>query len=71
MMRRTPKRFISAAAKGPIRPYINRLIETANEIVARDQPNSFSSGTIRMLGTERTPAATMSATKVTAKTTHA
>ena len=60
-----------AAANGPIAPYSNRLIPIAKEIVARDQWNSCSSGTIRMPGVARTPAVTTTATKVTAATTQA
>jgi len=39
---------------------------TAKEIVARDQWNSCSSGTIRTLGVARTPAVTTTTRKVTA-----
>ncbi len=39
---------------------------SANEIVARDQWNSSSSGTISTPGVARTPAVTITATKVTA-----
>jgi hypothetical protein len=38
--RRTPKRSINPPAKGANRPKSMRLIETAIEMVARDQPNS-------------------------------
>ena len=48
-----------------------RLTETAREIVARDQPNSSSSGTISKPGVERVPDAARRVTKVTAKTTQA
>jgi len=68
---RSPKRSIRAAAKGPVRPNRMRLIETATEMMARFQPNSFCSGTIRTLGVARNPAAPISATNVTAATTHA
>ncbi len=68
---RTPKRSMSAAAKGPIRPKRTRLMETAKEIVAADQPNSCSRGTIRTPGVERKPAAPRSARKVTPATTQA
>ena len=39
--------------------------------VARDQPNSFSSGTTRMPGVERTPAATSIVPNATAATIQA
>ena len=70
MVVRTPRRSMKAAANGPISPYRIRLIATANEMVARDQPNSCSTGTIRMLGMERMPAATSSVTKVIPATYH-
>jgi hypothetical protein len=38
--RRTPKRSIKPPANGAKRPNSMRLMETAMEIVARDQPNS-------------------------------
>ncbi len=57
-----------AAANGPMQPYRMRLIEIANAIVARDQWNSCSSGTIRMPGVERTPAPVSSTTQVTPMT---
>ena len=47
------------------------LMATAAEITARLQPNSASSGTIRMPGVARMPAVTSSTTKVTAATTQA
>jgi hypothetical protein len=71
MVRRTPRRSISAAAKGPISPYSTRFTEMASEMVARDQPNSPSSGTISTPGVARMPADTSSTAKVTAATTHA
>jgi hypothetical protein len=42
------------------------LTPTANEIVARDQWNSPSSGTINTPGVARTPAVTTIAAKLTA-----
>ena len=68
MTRRIPKRSIRAAANGPHRPYRNRLIETANEIVTRFQPNSCSSGTISTPGVERMPADASNVRNVTAAT---
>ena len=46
-------------------------LETAKEMVMRDQPNSRSSGTIRMPGVDRTAALMISARKATAATTQA
>jgi hypothetical protein len=69
--RRTPKRSMSAAENGAVRPKSRRPIETATEIVARDQPNSFCSGTIRTLGVARKPAVVISVTNVTATISHA
>ena len=69
--RRTPKRSIRPPAKGAKRPKKSRLIETASEIVARDQPNSCSRGTIRVLGVERNPEAARMVSQVTAATIHA
>ena len=66
---RTPMRSISAAPNGPVTPYINRLIETASEMVARLQPKSFSIGTISTPGAARNPAATSSTKKVRPATT--
>ena len=57
-----PNRSISAAANGEIRPYSSRLIDTADEIVACDQPNSSCSGSISTPGTDRKPAAPISVT---------
>ena len=48
-----------------------RLIETATEITARFQPNSFWRGTINTLGVARKPAAPIKAMNVTAATIHA
>jgi hypothetical protein len=57
--------------KGPIAPNSNRLIPRAKEIVARDQWNSFSSGTISTPDVERTPAAMTVTAKQTATMTQA
>ncbi len=62
---------MSAAANGPVRPNRIRLIETATEMTARFQPNSFWRGTINTLGVARKPAAPISAMNVTAATIHA
>ena len=70
-VRRTPNRSISAAANGPIAPYSSTLTPTANEIVARDQWNSCSSGTISTPGAARTPAVSTTMTKVIAATIQA
>ena len=66
-----PKRSISAAANGAVRPNSSRLTETASEMVPRDQPNSSCSGSISAPGVARKPAAPMSATKATAATSQA
>ena len=68
---RMPKRFMSAAANGPVNPNKRRLMKTAKEMTARFQPNSCSSGTISTPGVARNPAAPMRATNVTAATIHA
>ena len=68
---RRPNRSISAAANGPVSPNRIRLIDTATEITARFQPNSFWSGTIRTLGVARKPAAPIRAMNVTAAMIHA
>ncbi len=69
--RRMPKRSISAAANGAVRPYSARLTETAAPIVPRDQSNSSCSGSMSRPGSERKAAAPMIVTKVTAATNHA
>src|SRR6202011_2316396 len=69
IVRRTPKRSIAAAAKGPTKPVSKMLTPTAKEIVARDQWNSFSSGTDSTPGAARMAAETSNAVKVTATTT--
>ena len=68
---RMPQRSIIAAANGPTNPNRTRLIDTASEMVARDQPNSPSSGTIKTAGVERMPDAASRVMKVTAKTIQA
>jgi hypothetical protein len=70
-VRRMPKRCITAAAKGPAAPYRTMLIEIAAEIVVRLQPKACSSGTMRTLGLERTPAATSRVKKIAPTTIHA
>jgi hypothetical protein len=69
--RRMPSRSMSAAANGDITPYSTRLIDTAAEIVPRDQPNSSCSGSIRTLGTARNPAAPISVMNAPTATNHA
>jgi hypothetical protein len=71
IIRRTPKDSIIAAANGPIRPYSRMLTPTANEIVARDQPNSASSGKRSRPGLARIAPATSKTTNVTAATVQA
>ena len=58
------------AANGPISPNSAMLMATAPEMTARFQPNSLSSGTIRMPGVARMPAVTSRTVNVTAATTH-
>ena len=69
--RRTPNRSISAAEKGAISPKSTRLIEIASETWSTRQPNSSSSGAIRMVGVARTPDAISSATNAAAATIQA
>ena len=66
-----PRRSITEAAKGPIKPNSAMLIATAAEIAARLQPNSLSSGTIMMLGVARIPAVTSRIPKVSNAMNHA
>ncbi len=68
MVRRMPNRSMNEAANGPIRPYSMRLTAIANEMVARDQWNSVSSGTSSTPGVERTPAPISRVRKVTPTT---
>ena len=65
---RMPKRSISAAANGAIRPYRIRLMLTALDIRVRGQPNSSSSGTIKTPGAARKPAAPTRAMNATTAT---
>ncbi len=44
--RRRPKRFMNAAANGPMKPKRRRRSASAKEMSAVCQPNSFCSGTI-------------------------
>ena len=69
--RRTPNRSINPPAKGANRPKSKRLIETATEMVAVDQPNSCSRGTMSVDGVDRKPAAARSVIHVTTATTQA
>jgi hypothetical protein len=69
--RRTPKRFMNAAANGPESPNSSRLIETATEMTARLQPNSCSSGTMSTPGVERMPDAASRVKNVTPNTIQA
>ena len=61
---RRPNEFISAAAKGPVRPYRKIPMPAASEIDARSQPNAFSSGRISTPGAARRPAAAKRARKM-------
>ena len=69
--RRRPYFACRAAANGPMKPNSSRLMLTAMPTVARLHPNSSRSGSIRMPGVDRKPAAPSSVTKDAAKTTHA
>jgi hypothetical protein len=54
-----------------MKPNRIRLMLTAVPTVARLQPNSSRSGSMRMPGVDRKPAAPSSVTNAAAKTTHA
>jgi hypothetical protein len=69
--RRSPRRSIKEAAKGPMQQKRAMLIAIAKEMEAFDQPNSFSSGIISTPGVARIPAVTSSTRKVEAATIHA
>ncbi len=69
--RRMPKRSISAAANGAVSPYSTRFTETAAEMLARDQPKSSCSGSIRIDGAARKLAAPTRARKATTATNQA
>ncbi len=66
-----PKRSISAAANGEIRPNSTMLTETARLIVPCDQPYSMCSGSMSTPGTLRNAADPTRVTNVTGATTHA
>lgn len=68
---RMPKRSMSAAANGAVRPYRSRFTLTARDMMLVDQPNSSLSGTMSAPGAARNPAAASSATNATAATSHA
>ena len=69
MTRRTPKRFMKAAANGPNKPNSRMRSASADEIWASSQPNSCSSGTIITPGVPMAAAVTKSVRNVTATTT--
>src|SRR5436190_7895982 len=66
-----PNFSMRAAANGAVNPKRTRLIDTAVEMVAVDQPNSSCSGWIRTPGVARKPAAPTSATNATTATDQA
>ncbi len=66
---RTPKRFIRAAANGPIMPKSTRRMASAVEISAFDQPNSFSNGWIITPAVPSEPAVASIVRKVVNATT--
>ena len=65
---RTPKRLCRAAAKGAINPNRMKRIDSAEDISAVVQPNSFFSGTIKTPGAPTVPAVIKAVRKVTATT---
>ncbi len=67
--RRTPKRFMKAAANGPNKPNSMMRSASAEEICASLQPNSCSSGTISTPGVPIAAAVTNSVKNVTATIT--
>ena len=67
--RRTPNRFMNAAANGPKRPNSRMRRAKAEEICALLQPNSRSSGTIITPGVLIAAAVTRSVRNVTETTT--
>ena len=71
MVRLMPILSKKPAANGPIKPYSSRFTDTASEMVARDQPNSCSSGTIKIPGVDLMPAVVNRVRKVTATTIQA
>ena len=62
---RRPYLFISAAAKGAISPNRMKRMESAEEISAVLQPNSFCRGTMNTPGAPTAPAETIAVRKVT------
>ena len=71
MTRRSPHRSMTDAANGPMSPKSAMLMAMAEEMTVRLQPNSLSSGIMRMPAVERMPAVTRRTAKVTRATTHA
>ena len=67
--RRRPKRFMNAAANGPIRPNRTRRIAKASEMSPVCQPNSRCSGPIITPGAPIAPAVASMVRKVVATTT--
>ena len=67
--RRMPKRFMNAAANGPMSPNSTSRIAKANEMSAFCQPNSRCRGTIITPGAPRAPAVASMVRKVVATTT--
>ena len=64
-----PESVVQARRERPAEPVEDRLIATAAEIVARDQPNSSWSGTISTPTVDRKPAAVISVRNETAAIT--
>jgi len=67
-VRRTPKRCIAAAAKGPVKPNRKMPVAAAKLMTLRDQPKALPQGSINTAGVERTPAAANRARNTTATT---
>src|SRR5437763_1386307 len=64
-----PNRLSNAAANGAISPNSASRINSAAEMAAVVQPNSFCSGRMKTPGAPAAPAETSAVTKVTATTT--
>jgi hypothetical protein len=62
---RNPKRLCRAAANGAISPNRMKRIDSAEEISAADQPNSFCNGTMNTPGAPTVPAVITAVRKVT------
>lgn len=68
IIRRTPKRFMKAAANGPIPPKRRKRMASAPEMSAVLQPNSLCRGMMNTPGAPTAPATTSMVRKVAAST---